>query len=308
MADVRKRITVDPARAGRLDRVVQTLTGLSRAGVFGLFDHGCVLVNGRPAAAAGGPARAGDVVEVRYAPDRTYRPKPRPRRGSPFRIVFEDDRLIVVDKPAGVLTVPTDRGGDGSLAQALGDYLGRGRSRAPVGVVQRLDRDASGLLVFAKDADTAERLRDQFESRKPEREYAALVSGAVAAREGTFRSRLATGRDLRRHSTGGAGGEVAVTHYRVERALPGATLVRARLETGRRNQIRVHFAEAGHPVLGDRRYAPEAARDRRWPYRRLALHAAVLGFRHPGTGETVRFESPLPRPFREFLARRPASI
>lgn len=301
MTEIRKRSVVQSGGGGRLDRLVQSLTGLSRSGVFGLFDHGCVSVNGRPAPAAGAPARAGDAVEVRYDPDRQYRPKPRPRRESSFRIVFEDDRLIVVDKPSGVLTVPTDRGEEGALVHALGDYLGRGRTRRRVEVVQRLDREASGLLVFAKDPDTERRLREQFEARKPEREYVALVAGAPAIAEGTFRSRLATGLGLRRYSTRGARGEEAVTHYRVERALAGASLVRVRLETGRRNQIRVHFAEAGHPVLGDRRYAPERARHPRWPYRRLALHASVLGFRHPVTAEPLRFESPLTRAFREFL-------
>jgi 23S rRNA pseudouridine1911/1915/1917 synthase len=241
---------------------------------------------------------------VRYDPHRRYHRRPRPRRDSPFRIVYEDGRLIVVDKPAGVLTVPTDRGETGTLVDALGDYLGRGVRRARVEVVQRLDRDASGLLVFGKDEEAGLGLRAQFEAHTPEREYGVLVKGRMAAAEGTLRSRLTTGSDLRRYSTDRRGeGEEAVTHYRVERVLPGATLVRARLETGRRNQIRVHFAEAGHPVLGDRRYGPAKTRRPLWTASRLALHAAVLGFRHPATGEALRFESPLPRAFRDFLRK-----
>ena len=120
---------------------------------------------------------------------------------------------------------------------------------------------------------------------------------------GTFESRLATTKSLQRYSVAETdeGGEPAVTHFRLEQRLRGATFVRAWLETGQRNQIRVHFAEAGHPVLGDPRYRPETARHPRWTSKRLALHAAALGFCHPVSGEALRFESPLPAEFEKFL-------
>jgi 23S rRNA pseudouridine1911/1915/1917 synthase len=301
-----QRIEIPPGPAMRADRAVQTMTGLSRAGVFGLFDHGCVTVRGAPCRQPGMTVSAGDVLEVQYDPHRRYHQRPRPPAGGPFRVVFEDEHLLVVDKRAGILTVPTDRRETDTLVHAIGRYLGGGAPRR-VEVVHRLDRDASGLLVFAKTKDAALALVEQFAARKPEREYVALVAGVMEREEGRFESRLATDWDLQRYVTEEPGeGEIAVSRYRVERRYSGATRVRVRLETGRRNQIRVQFAEAGHPVLGDRRYAPDLARHRRWTSRRLALHAAVLAFRHPVTGETLRFKSRPPRAFSEFEGgRRP---
>ena len=292
---------VDAGGAGRVDRVVQALTGLSRAGVKGLFDHDCVTINGRAAPDAAERVAPGDLVEVRFDPHTRYRERPRPRTDPAFRVLYEDGQVIVVDKAAFVLTVPTDRREANTLDQRVTRYLARGGRERPVKVVQRLDRGTSGVLVFAVTHAAAKELIRQFSRHEPAREYLAVVAGNVAADRGVFESRLATNRALSRYSTRREGeGERAVTHYEVEERFPGATRVRVRLETGRRNQIRVHFAEAGHPVLGDPRYRPELARHPRWKARRLALHAAVLGFVHPITGETMRFEAPLPGEFGAF--------
>lgn len=305
MAIVETRCAVTAERAGRVDRVVQELTGRSRADVRGLFDHGGVRLNGGPCPQPGILVRAGDVVLVRHDPHVRYHQRPRVRENAAFRLVHEDEFLIVVDKAATVLTVPTDRGESNTLVDALSEYLGHRRRGARAAVVHRLDRGTSGLLVFGKSPQIARALQEQFRMRKAEREYAALVAGTLAASQGTFASRLATSRSLQRYSVGRDEdeGEPAVTHYRVERRLRGATFVRVRLETGRRNQIRVHFAEAGHPVLGDPRYRPDRARHPAWTARRLALHAAVLGFLHPHTAQPLRFESPLPPEFDRFVAR-----
>jgi 23S rRNA pseudouridine1911/1915/1917 synthase len=300
MPFVDKRFVIPPGRPpGRADRVVQELTGLSRSGVFGLFDHGCAAVNGEPCRRPGLTVRPGDVVEVRLDPHTRYSPRPPCSTGGAFRVVFEDPHLLVVDKKAGVLTVPTDLHEPDTLVHAIGSYLGGpGRPPRRVEVVHRLDRVVSGLLVFARSPDVARGLVEQFADRKPDREYVAVVAGRLEPDEGVFEGRIATGRDLRRYVTDDPDeGEVAVTRYRVERHLPGATRVRIRLETGRRNQIRVQFAEAGHPVIGDLHYAPELARHPAWRLRRIALHAAVLGFQHPVTGEALRFESRPPRCF-----------
>lgn len=294
---------VKPARAGRADRVVQDLTGLSRAGVRGLFDHDCVTVNSRPARDPGERLAAGDTVEVRWDPGTRYHQKPRPRLDRAFRVLHEDEHLVVVDKAAFVLTVPTDRREENTLVQRVSEYLARGGRARRVQVVQRLDRGTSGILVLARTREAALDLRRQFSRHEPDREYIAFVAGVVASDGGTFDSRLATNRSLSRYSTRDAEGEHAVTRFVVETRGRDFTRVRVRLDTGRRNQIRVHFAEAGHPVIGDPRYAPERARHRRWRHRRLALHAAVLGFRHPATGKTLRFESPLPAEFGVFGGR-----
>ena len=293
--------SVAEAQAGRVDLVVQALTGLSRAQVRGLFDHDCVTVDGRPAPDAAERVAAGQRVEVRYDPHTRYREKPRARTDPAFRVLFQDEHLIVVDKAAFVLTVPTERREENTLAQRVARHLARGGPERPVRVVQRLDRGTSGVLVFAITEAAETGLRRQFGAHEPLREYVALVSGNVADESGTFESRLATNRALSRYSVKeGEEGQLAVTHFVVEARYAGATRVRVRLETGRRNQIRVHFAEAGHPVLGDARYRPERARHPRWRGRHHALHAAVLEFIHPITGEALRFESPLPPEFDAF--------
>jgi 23S rRNA pseudouridine1911/1915/1917 synthase len=223
----------------------------------------------------------------------------------PFAVLHEDTDIVVVHKSAGVLTVPTPRGEGNTLVQQLRQHLAHGRSFAPrLEVVHRLDRDVSGVLVFARSPQAAETLRRDFAAHRPEREYVALVAGELVAGEGTFASQMLTAKGLQRVSTQREDiGEHAVTHYRVERRLGSATLVIVRLQTGRRNQIRVHFAEAGHPILGETRYRPDLARDQRWTAKRLALHARLLAFAHPVSGQPLRFESPLPPEFEAFLRR-----
>lgn len=305
MSLVRLECPVDAATAGRIDRVVQQLTARSRADVRGLFDHQCVTLNGQPCAESGALTVPGDVVGVRHDPQQRYREKPKAFRDKSFQLIYEDDSLLVVEKAAAVLTVPTDRGETDTLVDVLTRYLSRTRQGAKAWVVHRLDRGTSGLLLFGKTAAIAKQLQSQFRDHKPEREYAALVAGQVEPREGTFDSRLATSKSLQRFTTRRTDvGEDAVTHYAVESLARGCSFVRVWLETGRRNQIRVHFAEAGHPVLGDDRYQPERARHPAWTASRLALHARRLQFTHPVTETVQTFETPLPPEFLRFLGPR----
>jgi 23S rRNA pseudouridine1911/1915/1917 synthase len=288
----------------RVDRLVQSLCGLSRSQVVGLFDHGCVRVN---EAHCPDPAQrliAGDRIELRYDPNQRYHPTTKPRQKLGFHLVFEDKHLVVVVKPSELLTVPTVRKETNTLHARVESYVKHvGKARGAF-TVHRLDRGVSGLLVFGKTQEVMRELKDQFALNKPEREYIAIVAGDVPQAEGTFQSLLATDRDLNRYSTQDEKiGQLAITHYRVITRLDHATLVQVRLETGRRNQIRVHFAEAGHPVLGDPRYQPELAAHPHWPHERLALHARLLGFEHPVTGESLRFEAPLPEELERFLRK-----
>jgi 23S rRNA pseudouridine1911/1915/1917 synthase len=301
---VRLTHLAEPFDAGRVDRVVRRLTDLSHAIVRGLIDAGGVTVNGDPCGDGARQLAAGDRVDIRYEPGRRYRERAAPRAEHGYTIVYEDPHLLVVDKASGVLTVPTERDERSALVHALGRYLSRSqRITRRVSVVHRLDRDTSGLLVFAKRRQVAEALKSQFRARKPEREYYALVAGVLPQAKGSFSTYLATDPSLNQFSTAHPErGKLAVTHYEVVRTVPGATLVRIHLETGRRNQIRVHFSEIGHPVLGDVRYRPDEARHRAWKVRRLALHAAALGFTHPETELQLRFESPLPADFTDFLS------
>ena len=292
-----------PLVGQRIDRLVQELVGLSRSQVTGLFDHGCVVVGGAVCTQPGQRLAAGDRVEVQYDPNQRYHPKPKARRNLGFEVVFEDKHLIVVNKPAELLTVPTVRQETNTLQHKVAEYVrhvSKGREALPV---HRLDRGVSGLLVLGKSQEIVRRLKDQFAASKPEREYVAIVAGHMDQPQGTFESLLATDKDLNRFSTEDDQiGQLAITHYRVIAVLDDATLVQVRLETGRRNQIRVHFAEARHPVLGDARYRPDLSAHPRWPHKRLALHARLLGFEHPVTGDPLRFEVPLPEEMERFLA------
>ncbi|HRX80148.1 MAG TPA: RluA family pseudouridine synthase [Pirellulaceae bacterium] len=295
--------TIDDTNAGRVDLVVRQLSGSSRSQVRGMVDHGCVSINGGPCESAADPVAAGDVVSLRFDPTQRYREKKKSWDDRTFTITFEDEHLIVVDKSAGTLTVPTDHDEINTLVERVSIYLNHSRSKRQAWLVHRLDRDVSGLVVFGKQEAIAAKLIEQFKQRKPERVYTAIVAGVMSNDEGTFRSHLATGKNLDRYVTGKSSAtETAITHYRVVRRMEDTTLVEATLETGKRNQIRVQFAHAGHPVLGDGRYCPEQAMHVRWIRKRIALHARSLAFEHPVTGETMHFESPLPAAISKFLA------
>ena len=292
-------------RATRADLLVQELTGLSRSATRGLFDHGCVRVNDVSVTKPQQRLHTGDCIAVSYDPSRRYKPKPMPNRDSAFELLHEDDHLVVVNKSPHVFTVPTPREKGKTLLEAVERHVnGRQSARSPrqVVVVHRLDRGVSGVLVFAKERRVAADLMKQFAAHTPRRLYVAIVHGHLNSQKGTFRSHMATGRTLKRYSTRNPSrGELAITHYEVTGHARGASMVRVQLETGRRNQIRVHFAEAGHPVLGDRRYRPDLASHPHWKAKRLALHAASLEFVHPITGRSMKFQTPLPREFEPWV-------
>ena len=215
------------------------------------------------------------------------------------RIVHEDEALLVVDKPAGLVVHPAPSVKQPTLVDWLGARVGGGESHRP-GIVQRLDKDTSGLMVIARDEATRRALSDQIKAREVSREYLALVEGELGSRTGTIDAPL--GRDRRRRTrraVRGAGEREARTHFEVIERLPSDTYVRARLETGRTHQIRVHFAAIGNPVAGDTEYGSGG----RHGLERQFLHAARLGFRHPGTGEELRFGSELPPDLTDALER-----
>jgi len=211
------------------------------------------------------------------------------RASAPFprglTLVHEDDAILVVVKPAGLLTIATERERERTAYRLLWDYLGSKQARPFI--VHRLDRETSGLLVFAKSESVKRTLQAQFEARTVERVYRALVEGRPAREQGTLESRLAEDRMLRVRS--GERGRVAITHYRVLAARRENTLLELRLGTGRRHQIRVQLAESGWPIVGDVTHGgPRSGAGR------LCLHATRLGFDHPVTGARVVFESAPP--------------
>jgi 23S rRNA pseudouridine1911/1915/1917 synthase len=293
---------VDAHQSGRCDLVVQTLTSLSRSKIRGLFDQGCVHVNGRVCADIGHPVGEGDLVTIEFDPNQGYKPAKKTWDDRTFSLVYEDDYFVVVDKAAGVLTVPTDHGEKNTLVERVSHYISYSRRKRLASLVHRLDREVSGLLVMAKNDAVAARLIEQFKERKPERAYVAIVAGLLQKDSATIRTHLGTRKNLDRYSAPeSVDTELAITHYQVTRRLVDTTLLEVHLETGRRNQIRVHLAELGHPVLGDPRYGGDLSDHPKWIRQRMALHASTLGFVHPVTGEPVSFESPLPAAMAKFL-------
>lgn len=284
----------------RADRIVQGLTGLSRRELRGLFDHACVTLDGvicdRPEARL----RHGAAIDVAFDPGRRYPEKPRPPSIPGTDLLHLDEAIVVVDKPWRALTVPTANGEPRTLVEIVRVAL---RQREPLGVVQRLDRGVSGVLVFGRTRAATASLRGQFEERHPEREYVAVVSGEPRDDHFTIRSRLVTTENLgRRVASHEEPGEHAITHVTVRERWGDSSLLSVRLETGKRHQIRVHLADRGHSILGDDRYGEMHPR---WHERRIALHALTLEIEHPTTAAKMRFESPIPSAFRLGPGRAP---
>ncbi|KZY56223.1 pseudouridine synthase, partial [Erythrobacter sp. HI0063] len=231
----------------------------------------------------------------------------------PLTIVFEDDQLVVVDKPAGMVVHPAAGNRDGTLVNALlhhcrGRLSGINGVERP-GIVHRIDKDTSGLLVVAKTDAAHEGLARQFADHSIHRRYLAVCAGHPNPAEGTIDARLGrSDRDRKKMAVlakDSSRGKHAVTHYRLVQRLAHAALIECRLETGRTHQVRVHCASIGHPLLGDPVYGrtPKPLREllARLDFTRQALHAAELGFVHPTTGETVEFRAELPPDMRELI-------
>jgi len=306
--DARQRfLRLGTAHAGRrLDQVLaDLLPDLSRSRLQQWIAEGCVLVDG---ASCRPRHRVRGTEEVRICAT----PEPRGdcvAEEIPLRVVFEDDQILVVDKPADLVVHPAAGNPDGTLQNALLYHAPELAELPRAGIVHRLDKDTTGLMVVAKTFEAHKSLVDQLQRRCIRREYRALVSGILVAggavdapigRHPLHRTRMAVV----------AGGKPAVTHYRVSERFAAHTLLEVRLETGRTHQIRVHMAHIHHPLVGDRTYGgrlriPRGAANRlaealrRFP--RQALHAAALGLEHPGTGEPMRWEAPVPEDMASLL-------
>jgi len=216
-----------------------------------------------------------------------------------YTVVFEDDDLMVVDKAAGVVVHPARGHQEGTLAQALADRAAGGEDPYRAGIVHRLDRDTSGLLVVAKSDEAHREMKELIQAHELRREYLALVDGVPPARSGTIEAPVGRDRgDRVLHSIDTNTPRDAVTHFEAVENLRQATLLRVVLETGRTHQIRVHMKAIGHPVTGDRAYGGSA----RFGLTRQFLHAARLAFTHPLTGESVDLSAPLPTDLEHALA------
>jgi len=290
-----------PTGGQRLDRfVADQIAVLSRSQVKRLIQEGQITVNGEPAKPAASLSE-GDRVCVAKPPlpEPTLTPEP-----CPVDVVYEDEHLLVVNKPAGIIVHPGTGQAEGSLLAAVlayrPDIVAANADSERPGIVHRLDRDTSGLLLVAATAEAQRSLRAQFKARTVSKTYLALVHGhldpvvgaieAPIARDGHRRTRMAVSPE----------GRYARTEYRVLDHLPGVSYIEVKLLTGRTHQIRVHLSAIGYPVVGDKVYGRRRARPQA---PRQFLHSHRLGFKHPASGETIEFTSPLPQDLQEVLDR-----
>lgn len=298
-----------PAPA-RLDKALAEATGLSRARVQGLIDEGRVEVAGKTATSASMKVAEGAPFRIILA---AAMPAEAQAEDIPLTIAYEDAHLIVVDKPKGMVVHPAVGNVTGTLVNALlhhcrGNLSGINGVARP-GIVHRIDKDTSGLLVVAKSDAAHEGLAVQFAAHTVHRRYIAVTAGVPSPPEGTIEARIGRSDADRKKMTvlpnNSSRGKSAITHYTVIERLGDAAVIECRLETGRTHQVRVHCASIGHPLLGDPAYGrtPKSLRPllERLGFARQALHAAELGFIHPLTGEMVQFRSNLPDDMQELI-------
>jgi 23S rRNA pseudouridine1911/1915/1917 synthase len=299
VSDSPLRLSVAETAAGlRLDRFLSEPLG-SRARAQALIDAGRVRVDGRVRPKRH-TLRPGEVVVVQADDPPSAAPA---EPGVRFGVAYEDDHLLVVDKPAGLVVHPARGHRTGTLAQALAGRAAGGEDPYRAGIVHRLDRDTSGLLVVAKSDEVHRALKALLAARQLRREYLTLVEGRPPARTGTIDAPIGRHRNERvLMSIDTDEPREARTHFEIERMLPGATLLRVVLDTGRTHQIRVHLAAIEHPVCGDSQYGTAGE----YGLRRQFLHAARLAFAHPVTGEDIDVSSPLPEDLAAALARAEA--
>ncbi len=284
----------------RLDSAItKEISGLSRSRAAQLIRDGCIRLNGKPAKASE-TIRENDVAEAEI-------PKARPATAAAqdidLDIVYQDEYLAVINKPQGMVVHPAAGNADGTLVNALLFHLDglsgiNGETRP--GIVHRLDKDTSGLLVVAKNDEAHKSLAKQIKDKAARRIYWAVVEGNVRNDKGTIDAPIGRHPVQRKKMAVTDRGRYAVTHYTVLERFGGFTLIEARLETGRTHQIRVHMAYIGYPVLGDPVYGHK--RDA-FGLAGQALHAKKLGFCHPGNGQWMEFEVPLPAYFEDLLKK-----
>jgi 23S rRNA pseudouridine1911/1915/1917 synthase len=318
-----RRAPADDSHAGwRLDRfLTAALPDFSRARLQQLLAEGAVTLAGKKVKDANHRVKGGETYDLLVPPARPTRPQ---GQDIPLTVIHEDKDLIVIDKPAGLVVHPAAGNPDGTLVNALIAHCGESLmgigGEARPGIVHRLDKDTSGLLVAAKNERAMVSLAKQFANHTIERAYHALVWGTPRVSSGTIESQIGRSQfDRKRMAVLRGGGKLARTNYKVLEKFgpterPFASLIECRLETGRTHQIRVHLTHLGHPLIGDPQYgrarqaprakteAEEVAFTAATNFSRQALHAFILGFHHPGRDKTMRFESPWPEDFATLVA------
>lgn len=276
-----------------LEFLIAAMPDVKRTRLKQMLGHDQVAVNGIPQRQFDYELNAGDEVKVNFT--REFKVFYHRR----LKIVYEDDDIIVVNKGYGLLSMGTDTKKDGTAYSILRDYVKWANPMNKLFIVHRLDRDTSGLMMFAKNEKAKETMQHNWNNMVLNRKYLAVVEGEVEPSEGVVRSYLAETSKYEVYSTDDPSkGQLAVTRYKTLKQGPNYTMLEVELDTGRKNQIRVHMKDLGHPISGDRRYGAGAS-----PIHRLALHAQTLRFVHPVTRREMNFSTPIPASFLSLTRR-----
>ena len=273
--------------------LMKKMDGVSRTRVKALLSNRVVLVDNVIVTQFNHPLKPG--MKVQISREKNMHEFRHPM----LKIVYEDAYLIVVEKKEGLLSVATDHQKERTAQHILSEYVKRTHRNNRVFVVHRLDRETSGLMMYAKDEKTQHTLRDNWHDIVVDRRYVSIVMGDMERDQGQNRTWLTDRKLYVSSSNYDDGGKLSITHYKTIKRANGFSMMELDLETGRKNQIRVHMSELGHPVVGDQRYGCEID-----PLGRLALHAFKLCFYHPVTGELMEFETPYPTSFRNLMLRK----
>ncbi len=273
--------------------LMKKMSGISRTRVKSYLTHRIVLVDNNIHTEYNFPLKPG--MKVQISRDRHNRSFSNPM----LKLLYEDPYLIVVEKKEGLLSVATDHQKERTAQHILNEYVKRENRNNRIYVVHRLDRDTSGIMMYAKDEKTQHTLRDNWHDIVTDRRYVAVVKGEMEKDRGSVESWLTDRKLYVSSSEYDDGGKYSLTHYSTVKRANGYSLVELQLETGRKNQIRVHMQTIGHPILGDGRYGCEQD-----PLGRMALHAFKLCFRHPVTGELMEFETPYPSSFKNLVLKK----
>ena len=274
-----------------LDFLIASMPERKRTAIKNLLSHNQIAVNGQPVTQFDIELKPGDEVKANLT--REFRVFYNRR----LKIVYEDDDIIVVNKGYGLLSMGTDKIKEGTAYSILRDYMKWKDPRNKLFIVHRLDRDTSGLMVFAKSEEAKNRLQHNWNNMVISRKYLAVVEGKPEPEEGVVRSYLAENSRFEVYSTDKPEeGQLAITRYKTLRSRNGYSLMEVSLDTGRKNQIRVHMKDLGHPIAGDRRYGAKSS-----PIHRMALHAQTLRFVHPMTRKDMNFSTPVPASFAKMV-------
>ena len=274
-----------------MDFLCRVMPDRKRSSIKQLLKFGSVMVNGDVTSQFNVPLNQGDTVKVNLT--RAF-PVFYNRR---VKIVYEDDDIIVIEKGYGLLSMGNEKIKDGTAYSILKDYLKEKDPRNKIFIIHRLDRDTSGLMMFAKTIEAKEAMQHNWNNMVLERTYLAVVEGKVEEESGTVKSYLAENSQMEVYSTDDPEkGQLAVTRWKKIASGNGYTLMEVSLDTGRKNQIRVHMKDIEHPIAGDRKYGAKSS-----PIHRLALHAQTLRFVHPVTRRDMRFETPIPTSFEKMI-------